>query len=99
MIQLSFDNQTQRLTPLEIGIPQGSPISPILFLLYIRETVQRHGLQLSYIDDFSISVASTSGRKNCRTLSLAYKELVEDSIEFDKKKDELIYFLRTRYYF
>src|SRR5438105_593220 len=33
-IQLKFDGNSQEMTNMEIGIPQGSPISPILFLIY-----------------------------------------------------------------
>ena len=35
-IALAFDTEISLMSPLEIGIPQGSPISPILFLIYIR---------------------------------------------------------------
>ena len=34
-IQLFFDGQTQPVTPIETGILQGSPVSPILFLIYV----------------------------------------------------------------
>ena len=35
-IALAFDAETGPETAIEVGIPQGSPISPILFLIYIR---------------------------------------------------------------
>src|SRR5438034_6891348 len=35
-IQLRFDGNIQEMTDINIGIPQGSPVSPILFLIYIR---------------------------------------------------------------
>lgn len=67
-IQLAFEGQVQNLVPFIVGLPQGSPISLILFLLYVAEIVAIEGFQLSYIDDFSITVASTSVRKDCRSL-------------------------------
>ncbi len=39
-IQLAFEGQIQPRTKIETGIPQGSPISPILFLIYIRNICQ-----------------------------------------------------------
>ena len=35
-ILLAFDGETSQEIPIKIGIPQGSPISPILFLIYVR---------------------------------------------------------------
>src|SRR5436190_1137925 len=35
-MQLKFDGNSQEITDIEIGIPQESPISPILFLIYIK---------------------------------------------------------------
>ena len=65
-IQLAFDNRIQPdPVRIDIGIPQGSPISPILFLLYVRDIVTEKAFQLSYIDDFCIAVTSNSVRKNC----------------------------------
>src|SRR6185295_2855011 len=59
-VVLSFDNERDDMKPIDTGIPQGSPISPILFLLYLRplfDNVKRQyssTLCLSYIDDISI---------------------------------------------
>ena len=35
-IGLAFDGERENLQPVNTGIPQGSPISPILFLIYLR---------------------------------------------------------------
>jgi hypothetical protein len=42
---LSFDGRTDIQWPVATGIPQGSPASPILFLLYLRplfDSLQLH---------------------------------------------------------
>ena len=36
LIGLAFDGERENLQPVNTGIPQGSPISPILFLIYLR---------------------------------------------------------------
>lgn len=36
-LRLSFDGQMENYQPIETGISQGSPVSPILFLIYIRD--------------------------------------------------------------
>ena len=85
-IQLMFDGNVQDETPVEIGIPQGSPISPILFLIYTRDVWQDEAFQLSYMDDFSTSTSSTSAKKNCRALKHVahslFKKAAEKGVQF-----------------
>ena len=99
-IQLQFDGQQSAIQPLTGGIPQGSPISPILFLIYISYLVAKEGFQLSYIDDFSISVSSTSAAKNCKRLEEICRGLFSTAKEiganFAAEKTELIHFSSKR---
>ena len=39
-IQLMFDGQIQLPTDIEVRVPQGSPVSPILFLIYVQDIIQ-----------------------------------------------------------
>ncbi|OXV05133.1 hypothetical protein Egran_07099 [Elaphomyces granulatus] len=99
-IQLAFEGQIQQLGDIAIGIPQGSPISPILFLLYVRDIIADKAYQLSYIDDFSLSISSTSAYKNCRALEGVVASLIEEAesqgVQFDPGKTELIHFSTQR---
>jgi len=67
---LVFQGSPNISSPVAVGTPQGSPISPLLFLLYVAPlhmSVPR-GLMVSYVDDFSITVASPSYRSNIHRL-------------------------------
>ena len=70
LIRLAFDGQIEEFSEVESGVPQGSPISPILFLIYIRDLFQNLGdvYLLSYIDDIALATSSTSWTKNARIL-------------------------------
>ncbi len=99
-IQLFFNNFLSENTPISVGVPQGSPISPILFLLLASKLKQKHAFQISYIDDFSLSISSTSAKKNLAILSKAIRDLfIEASkigVTFDSSKTELIHFSTSR---
>ena len=95
-LQLFFNNYLSPLAPISIGVPQGSPISPILFLILVSELVQEEAFQISYIDDFSLSTSSNNPQKNITTLNLAVERLTylakELEVTFDTSKTELIHF-------
>ena len=60
-VQLKFDGNTQKMTNIEIGISQESPISLILFLIYIRYLFTKRSNTseriLSYLDDIELVVS------------------------------------------
>lgn len=77
-LRLSFNGQIEGFSTLDTGIPQGSPISPILFLIYIRDLFPRLATSvtnLSYIDNIALVVSSISLRKNIRILEKEVSKL------------------------
>ena len=63
---LVFQGAPGTKTPVQVGTPQGSPISPLLFLIYVAplHSAIPKGIMISYVDNFSLTVASDSHRTN-----------------------------------
>jgi ribonuclease HI len=69
----AFDQQNEAHQPFNSGLPQGSPASPVLFLIYAQamfETDQRAASSTltSYVDDVTLVQTTTSLKDNIRTL-------------------------------
>ena len=62
---------------MNVSAPQGSPIYPLLFLLYVAPLHFKtpRGLMISYVDDFALTAASPSYRGNIRCLQNLFEKL------------------------
>jgi hypothetical protein len=65
---------------LYAGVPQGSSISPILFLIYVSQLFKDNSNLTarlpSYMDDIAIAVSSRSIHENCQLLQHAATKLI-----------------------
>ena len=80
-LQLAFDGNKQEKTRIKIGIPQNSPVSLILFFIYIKNIFPEiniiHIRSPSYMDDIALSHFSKSIEINCKMLKLAVEKLLQ----------------------
>jgi len=90
-----------QFTPVTVGIPQGSPLSPFLFNVYSSQLFSfparhRTDLKVSYVDDFALVVKSNSWLENARILSLSGNEIQTQAnsggMHFDISKTDLFHF-------
>src|SRR5436189_1440613 len=103
-IKLAIDENKQEKTRVEIEIPQGSSISFILFLIYIRDIFSEiNSMKIrspSYVDDIGLVASSETIEENCLMLQNAAEKLLQlqnqNNIQFDMKKIELIHFHTKR---
>ena len=99
-----IQNQETALFKIDAGVPQGSPLSPILFLFYnaalieIGNQPQRSLSSIGFADDINLLTYGPSTQANCRKLERIHKDLLkwaqQHGMKFAPKKYELIHFTR-----
>ena len=101
VLWLAFDNSIKVFKSILTSISQGSPILPILFLIYIRDLFKLVNIKFrSYLDNISLITTSKSLKKNIKTLEREVKNIVnlgkKNTISFNINKTELIYFNNSK---
>jgi ribonuclease HI/exonuclease III len=99
-VQVRLDNELGPHTDLSCGLPQGSPVSGILFMLYIAPLFHMGNLKsrFGYADDAAVLAVSPSLVTNSATLSATLQEALTwgaaEGVTFAPNKYELIHFSR-----
>ena len=99
---LKLQEYTAPSTPIQTGIPQGSPVSPILYLFYNADLIEASKTEeteaVGYIDDVSILAVSPTAQRNCKTLKGLHRKAEEwakkHGSQFAPAKYELVHFTR-----
>jgi len=101
--KLQFNGSTSEDIEVPAGVPQGSPLSPLLFMYYNADlldiTEKPSDMALGFIDDVVYGTAGTSDIANARRL----KQLLEKAeiwrnrhgAQFEQSKYVLIHFTRN----
>jgi len=99
---LVFQGALGTPTPVDIGAPRGSPISPLLCCIYVASLHFRilRGLMLSDVDDFTLTTTSLSYQRNIRRLQELFRTIQPRAarlgISFSVLKTELIHWRTPR---
>lgn len=99
---LKLQEYTAPSAPIETGIPQGSRMSPYLYLFYNADLVEdcktENTEAVGYIDDVSVLAVGPSSAHNCKTLKAIHQKAeawaVKHGSKFAPAKYELVHFTR-----
>jgi ribonuclease HI len=100
-VRVRLEDSTTGVYKVACGTPQGSPLSPILYMLYLAELLNKDKtLRFGYADDLCLFRVSHSLERNVELLAVDAKEVLDygltNKLFFDKKKCEMIHFARAR---
>ena len=105
-VKLVLDGLTGKANPVDTGIPQGSPVAPILFTTYLSGIFDKveaavPGIRgLSFVDDISWWADAADSKAVAAKLSAAaaasIEWAVENGVAFDYGKTEAALFRKKR---
>lgn len=89
----------------QAGLPQGSPLSPILFLFFNADLVQRRidsrGGAIAFVDDFTAWITGPTAQSNREGIEAIIRDALDwetrSGATFNVQKTAIIHFTRTIY--
>ena len=104
-VQLVIDGHDNKERDIETGIPQGSPVAPILFLIYISGVFNKVSeksplvISLSFVDDLGFIASGSSVKELVKTLENVAKVVLEwgrlNAVTYDISKTEAVLFPKS----
>ncbi len=101
-IQVNGQLSATRNLP-QAGLPQGSPLSPILFLFFNADLVQRridcYGGSVAFVDDFTAWVVGRTAKDNRQGIETIIGEAIDwerrSGATFEAEKTAIVHFTRN----
>ena len=100
--RLCFDGREKKVQ-VQAGVPQGSPLSPILFLLFLASLYEElntlpYQITIGFADDTNLLAFGKTHDYCCETLEKGWEIMVNwaaiRGMQFEPLKSELIHFKR-----
>ena len=102
---LQFNGATSQEISVPAGIPQGSPLSPLLYLYYnadaldVAESKEKDKLAMGFVDDIVYGVSGSTDEENVEELGgileKAEKWRKRHGVQFETSKYVLVHFTRN----
>ncbi|KAJ5701330.1 hypothetical protein N7488_008878 [Penicillium malachiteum] len=106
LVQMVINGTPCPVHRIDSGVPQGSPVSSISFLIYLSATFDAieeaaPAVQLlSFVDDIGLLTSGSSAQEVCQKLQKAGQIAIDWSgrnfVQFEAKKTEAVLFTRER---
>ena len=103
-MQLVINGFTCPLRDVSAGLPQGSPLSPVLWIIYMHALLKKINkifldrINISFINNISLIAEGKDAEDVAKLLGEARSQLIhlgkEHHISFNKEKTEAVLFTR-----